>query len=439
MSKGFFIATMGCQMNKYDSDHLARELMKKGYVPVETADQADVVLINTCTVREKADQKAMSLLGRISRIKRKRPHMVLGMAGCLAQREGSGLMQRFSQLDMVVGPRELSNIGKLLDRVISQKEKVTATCLDLPPITATQPHHLQKKEITAYVSIMQGCNNFCTYCIVPYVRGREISRLPQDIVNEVRVLISRGTKEITLLGQNVNSYHSDAGAPYDFVSLLHEINALKGLLRIRFTTSHPKDLSDQLIRCFKELDHLCPHIHLPFQSGSNDVLRRMKRGYAREQYLKLVDKLRETVPGMAITSDVMVGFPGESLKDFEDTLDLIDKIQFDSLFSFKYSDREDTVAAHMNNKVHEQEKTRRLNNLQALQRNITLQKNKALEGKVLPVLVEGHSKKGNRLMGRSETNRIVNFCHNGMEFGDIVNVLIEHSSANSLQGEATHS
>lgn len=436
MSKGFFIATMGCQMNEYDSDYLARQLMKNGYMPMDTPDRADIVLINTCTVREKADQKALSLLGRLSRIKRKRPDMVLGMAGCLAQKEGSRLMRRFPQLDMVVGPRELSNIGKLLDRVIFQKEKVTATSLELAPAGAVEPHHLQGKRVTAYVSIMQGCNNFCSYCIVPYVRGREISRSLRDIVEEVKSLVALGAKEITLLGQNVNSYHSDVGGSYDFVSLLHEINSLKGLSRIRFTTSHPKDLSDRLIRCFKELDHLCAHIHLPFQSGSNDVLRRMKRGYSRELYLELIDKLRENKPGMAITSDVMVGFPGESLHDFEETLDLIDKIQFESLFSFKYSDREDTLAARMKNKIDEEEKARRLNILQTMQRNITLRKNRDLEGKVLPVLVEGHSKKGNRLMGRSETNKIVNFNWNKSKIGDIVNVMIKHGSANSLQGEA---
>lgn len=438
MEKGFYIATMGCQMNEYDSEFLGLQLMEYGYTPVDDPENADVVLINTCTVREKADQKAMSLLGRLSRIKAKKGEgMVLGVAGCLAQKQGKRLFHRFPELDLVVGPRELTEIRGILNAVLFQKRKMIATRLDLPPLNASKTtHQLQESQICAYVSVMQGCDNFCTYCIVPYVRGREISRSPQDILEEASFLVRQGVKEITLLGQNVNSYSwKDSSKSYNFASLLHMLSEVDGLLRLRFTTSHPKDLSDDLIRSFKDNQILCPHIHLPFQTGSNDILQRMKRGYTREHYMELVYKLRDMVPHLAITSDVMVGFPGESAGDFEQTLDLMEKIRFDTLFSFKYSDREGTVAAYMDGKIGEGEKSRRLNRLQTLQKEITLQKNMELEGKMVAVLVEGESKKGGQLMGRTNTNKIVNLSSNKGLIGDIINVIIKKSFVNSLLAE----
>ncbi len=430
---------MGCQMNEYDSESLAQALMEYGYQPVDNPENAKIVLINTCTVREKADQKAMSLLGRMSRIKARRPGMVLGMVGCLAQKEGKHLFHRFPQLDMVAGPRELADLRSILDAVVLQGKRMIATRLDLPPSNPAKIHQLHEKKVSAYVSIMQGCDNFCTYCIVPHVRGREISRSPREIIDEARFLVAQGVKEITLLGQNVNSYSwEDRTVSYNFVSLLQAFAEVEGLMRLRFTTSHPKDLSDDLICCFRDLDILCPHIHLPFQAGSNEILRRMKRGYSREQYMELVCRLREVVPDIAVTSDVMVGFPGESLLDFEETVDLMGKIRFDSLFSFKYSDREGTLAARMDQKIGEEEKSRRLSRLQALQRHITLQKNRALEGKEAIVLVEGCSKKGGQMMGRTDTNKIVNFYSNNNKIGDIVKVYIKRSFVNSLWGEPTH-
>jgi tRNA-2-methylthio-N6-dimethylallyladenosine synthase len=434
--KGFYIATMGCQMNEYDSDFLAHTLVSYGYQPVSSPGNADIVFINTCTVREKADQKAVSLLGRMVRLKARRPGMVLGVMGCLAQREGKRLFHRFPQLDMVVGPRELPNIHSMLDAVLCQKKKLIATHLDLPPLNRSKIHQIQERKVSAYVSIMQGCDNFCTYCIVPYVRGREISRPPHDIIEEARFLIRQGVKEITLLGQNVNSYlWDDHTGSYDFVSLLQKFKDVEGLVRLRFTTSHPKDLSEDLMFCFQDLNMLCPHIHLPFQAGSNEVLRRMKRGYSREQYIALVERLREVVPNIAITSDVMVGFPGESAKDFEETLDLMEKIGFDSLFSFKYSDREGTVAAHMGHKISEEEKSRRLDRLQSLQKDMTLRKNRFLEGKQVSILAEGQSKKGGQMTGRTDTNKIVNFSSDTNKIGTIVKVTIKSAFVHSLRGE----
>ncbi|MFO7739539.1 MAG: tRNA (N6-isopentenyl adenosine(37)-C2)-methylthiotransferase MiaB, partial [Desulfatiglandaceae bacterium] len=410
MSKHFFITTMGCQMNEYDSDFLAQTLVRSGYRPVEDPSLADVILINTCTVRAKPEQKAYSLLGRMSAMKGGKPGVVLGVIGCLAQQQGSELIRRFPKLDFVIGPRALSKINDTIHRLKTAGGKVVATDLTAEPPQFVACQGYFHGRVSAYLSIMEGCNNFCSYCIVPFVRGREISRSPNAILLEAKNLISEGVKEITLLGQNVNSYRWKHGKRYyNFVDLLRALNGLDGLLRLRFTTSHPKDLSDALIRCFRDLDRLCPHIHLPFQAGSNSVLQRMRRNYTREGFIELTDKLRRVLPDIAITSDVMVGFPGELEKDFQMTLDLVKRVQFDALFSFKYSDRSGTFAEKMLPKVNEVDKSLRLLTLQTLQRQITLRKNRALEGRVLKVLVEGPSRRGGQLSGRTGSNKIVNF------------------------------
>jgi tRNA-2-methylthio-N6-dimethylallyladenosine synthase len=281
---------------------------------------------------------------------------------------------------------------------------------------------------------MEGCNNFCSYCIVPYVRGRETSRAPEELLKEARSLTLQGVKEITLLGQNVNSY---AYEKIRFPGLLEAMNEMEGLCRIRFTTSHPKDLSPELIQCFSRLEKLCAHIHLPFQAGSNRVLKAMKRGYTAEKYMELIGELRAARPGIALTSDVMVGFPGETDEDFERTLDLIRKVEFDNLFSFKYSDREGTPAAKMEDKIPETRKLARLDRLQELQRKITLKKNKELLGRSLEVLVEGASKKGTGLTGRTSTNKVVNFICDQRYISKLINVTIKRASFNSLLGELT--
>lgn len=436
-ARSFFITTMGCQMNEYDSDFLAQSLIQSGLLPVDDPGRADLILINTCTVREKPEQKAFSLFGRMARIKREKPDLILGVVGCLAQQMGQGMIKRFPQIDFVMGPRELGHIQEILEQIYSGGTKIVATGLKAPPPQSTPCRGYFKGKVTAFVSIMEGCNNFCSYCIVPYVRGREISRPPQEILIEAGNLIAEGVKEITLLGQNVNSYRWNEGKNGDFVSLLKKLNKLEGLLRLRFTTSHPKDLSDGLIECFADLDKLCPHIHLPFQAGSNPVLKRMKRGYTREEYMERIAKLRKVKPDIAITSDVMVGFPGESKDDFEMTLDLIKRVQFDGLFSFKYSDRKGTLADKMGNKVGETEKSFRLSILQDLQKQITLKKNKNLEGKRMDVLIEGHSKRERQLKGRTESNKIVNLICDTSNIGNLVNVIIKQGFLNSLRGEVT--
>ncbi len=433
LAETFYIKTMGCQMNVYDSDYVAQRLMAIGMSPVQKAAEADLVLLNTCTVRAKPAHKAATFIGRILQIKKRRPGLVFGVLGCLAQQEGRELLNRFPMIDFVVGPRQIKDIIGILDNVFRGERGIVATDLDAQPPTAQVLNGFYRGKVSAFITIMQGCDNFCTYCIVPYVRGREISRSPEDILREATGLVDQGVKEITLLGQNVNSYRWDDG--WDFPSLLSKVSSIPGLKRIRFTTSHPKDLSPRLIRCFGELDNLCPHIHLPFQAGSNRVLKMMNRKYTREQYLELVRKLRATRPDIALSSDVMVGFPGETKEDFDMTLDLITSIEFDSLFSFKYSDRKGTLAEKFGEKVPEEEKSERLQVLQEIQRNITLKKNRALEGQAVEVLVEGSSARGDKLSGRTPTNKIVNFDGNYDLLGKLVKVLIHRGHQNSLAGE----
>ncbi len=430
MYRTFYIKTIGCQMNEYDSDYLARSLINTGCVPVDDPTNADIILINTCAVRAKPEQKAASFLGRMIAIKKKKPDTILCIAGCMAQQEGTNFFKRFPQLDLILGPRELDRFPDLISRIDVNREKIVATNLKSAPPPPIYTRNYFKGNVSGFVSIMEGCNNFCTYCVVPYVRGREISRSPEDIIAEIKDMLSNGIKDITFLGQNVISYNF---ANYDFVTLLRKVNKIEGLLRLRFTTSHPKDLSDGIIECFQDINKLCPHIHLPFQAGSNEILKRMKRGYTREQYLGLISKLRKVEPDIAITSDVMVGFPGESRDDFEMTLDLIRQVQFDNLFSFIYSDRKGTLADRMKDKVDKKEKSFRLESLQNLQKKITFNKNRGLQDKKVEVLVEGHSKKGDQMSGRTRTNKIVNFTGIACKTGDIVEVTVKECFFNSLR------
>ncbi len=428
----FFIKTMGCQMNEYDSDLISQDLITLGWERTERIEEADLVVVLTCTVRKKPEHKAYSFIGRVSALKRKKPDMIIAVAGCVAQQKKEEIIEKFPEVDLVIGARDTLKFRDIFQRFLLKKEKIVSVCLDTAFRRPSLIKGYFKGKVTAFVSVMEGCNNFCTYCIVPYVRGREISRPLDDILEEVRFLVSEGVKEVTLLGQNVNSYK---WKDIDFPELLKRVSKIEGLWRLRFTTSHPKDLSERLIRCFGEIENLCPHIHLPFQAGSNRILKLMNRRYTKEQYLELIEKLRKVRPDIAITADVMVGFPGETEKDFEETIDLIKKVEFDNLFSFKYTDRPGTVAERMEGKVDEKEKTRRLIKLQEIQKQITLKKNKQLEGKEVEVLVEGISKKGGQYTGRTPTNKVVNFTSDYNLIGNLVKVKIEEAYANSLIGK----
>jgi len=399
---------------------------------VSLLEEADLIVINTCTVRKKPEHKVYSLLGRLKRLKEKKPRLKIVVMGCLAQQEGEMLLERFPQVDMVLGPDRIDEFGEGLRRItagervciIGFKEDPSQRVL-LPPFCS----------VRAYVNIMQGCDNFCSYCVVPYVRGPEKSRPSQEILKEIRLFAKEGVKEVILLGQNVNAYGKKSVGELSFVELLRKIAEIPGIERIRFTTSHPKDLSEELILAFKEIPQLCEHIHLPFQAGSNKILKMMRRGYTREEYLQKVEQLREVVPEIAITADVIVGFPGEEEEDFEQTLDLIKRVRFDGLFSFKYSPRKGTLASRWPDNVPEPIKAKRLEKLQNLQRKITLEKNKALEGKVLEVLVDGCGEREGQLRGRSRCNRVVNFMGPLDFIGKIVWVKIKEGLPNCLRGE----
>jgi tRNA-2-methylthio-N6-dimethylallyladenosine synthase len=436
MPRTYYIATMGCQMNEYDSDYVGRLLQEALYRPADAPETADLVLINTCAVREKSEQKAFSLLGRMLSLKKRRPGMTLGMMGCVAQKQGKTLLERYPDLDLVLGTRELNRFSEILKELETDNGGgLAATELSREPAPALLKEGFFKGRVKGFITIMEGCNNFCTYCVVPYVRGREVSRAPHEIMREAQYLGKEGIKEITLLGQNVNSYSHEREEQTGFVDLLRMLNRLEGLRRIRFTTSHPKDLTPELIRAFHEIGKLCSHIHLPFQAGSNRVLKAMNRGYTREKYLDLIEQLRGIRADMAVSSDVMVGFPGETREDFDQTLDMIEKVQFDSLYSFKYSDREGTRAAGFRNKVPEPEKIERLAELQKLQKGITLKRNKAMIGKVMEVLIEGASRKNDQITGRTSNNKIVNFSYNNSAIGCLIKVKIMSACANSLRGE----
>jgi tRNA-2-methylthio-N6-dimethylallyladenosine synthase len=369
-------------------------------------------------------------------LKERKPSLVLGLVGCIAQQEGSNLIKRFPGLDFVLGTREIGRISDILtDLEIDGRKNVATDMGHRTPPPVNRPGFFKGK-VKSYISIMEGCNNYCSYCIVPYVRGEEISRSSEEIIIEAEHLVSEGVKEVTLLGQNVNSYGSPNNETYRFPSLLSEITQVHGLQRVRFTTSHPKDLSEGLIQCFGQLKKLCPHIHLPVQAGSDRILKLMNRKYTREKYLNRIQSLRKVRPDIAITTDIIVGFPDERDEDFNMTLDLLKKIEFDSSFSFKYSDRRGTSAEKMEHKVDEKTKSERLYTLQKLQKSITLKKNRGLIGREMDILVEGTSKKGDQLTGRTGTNKIVNINCDFNLIGKIIKVKITGASMNSLRGKS---
>ncbi|NWG03763.1 MAG: tRNA (N6-isopentenyl adenosine(37)-C2)-methylthiotransferase MiaB [Syntrophaceae bacterium] len=436
MQKHVYIETYGCQMNEHDTERILHLLEGAHYLETKNAKEADLILINTCSVREKPEHKVYSALGRYRWLKEKRGALI-GVAGCVAQQEGPKLLDRIPYLDLVIGTHAIPKIPQLLKQIEEKGGRVCETRFDqngqyLKAVLPKKPF----RQVKSFVTIMQGCDHFCSFCIVPYVRGREKSRSSKEIFEEVQQLAERGIKEICLLGQNVNSYRKGSGEEIHFPELLERIHPIEGIERIRFTTSHPKDLSEELIQSFSKLEKLCEHIHLPFQSGSNKVLKAMHRGYTKESYLEKIDHLKKTCPSISITADVMVGFPGEGEEDFRETLDLMEKVQFDDLFSFKYSPRKGTQAAQFKDQVEEKVKQERLSLLQETQKEITLRKNRKLEGQVEEVLVEGRSKQHHQeVMGRTRSNKIVNFEGDLRLIGKLVHVRIIQGYAHSLRGE----
>ena len=443
-----YIHTIGCQMNVYDSEKLAAILNDYGYEKTDDLDKADIVVCNTCSIRHKAEEKAFSFLGRFARIKKQKPHLITVMAGCVAQQEGKKAFKRVPHLNIVLGTQAFSRFGQLIETVQSGKERVVDIAGSqkiyeaLPDTSAA--FGCDENKISRFVTIMQGCENFCTYCVVPYVRGKERSRKPESIVEEINCLAESGVKEITLLGQNVNSYGQKEGG-ISFPQLLSKINDINGIHRIRFATSHPKDLSMDLIYAIRDLEKVCNHLHLPVQSGSNKVLKKMNRGYTREKYINRISDLKKHCPQIALSTDIIVGFPSESKDDFNDTMNLLHEIEFDSIFAFAYSDRSSAPAAKFSDQIDERQKRDRLNALLQLQERVTQKKNNELIGSIIKVLVEGksikkrdgfeqNSKNMKQMAGRSESNKIVHFPSEHDTIGDMIKIKIEDAYPHSLWG-----
>lgn len=450
--KVFFIKTFGCQMNERDSEIMAQSLSSRGYVEGMDMYGADLIILNTCSIRAKAEQKVMSMLGYLRKVKLDRPETKICVAGCVAQQEGGQIIKKMPHVDLVVGTQNIYDIGALLEIETHGKGKVVTNLNDnyaiprflpevfLPGNTGIlSPSRQQVGSYSKFVTIMQGCNNYCTYCVVPYTRGREVSRKVKDIIDEVKILVDSGVKEIILLGQNVNSYGktnqvTTAKEDYSFADLLKEVAAINGLTRLRFTTSNPKDLTNELMQCFQDTDNLCPQFHLPVQAGSDEILKKMNRKYTIAQYKEKVDKLRQYCPHIALTTDVIIGFPGETDRDFDATMELLEIVRFHGSFSFKYSDRPGTRASEFAEKVDEEVKSARLARFQGRQDEISLQRNKEYIGQIKRVMIE--DVRGEGAKGRTETNHIVHFEESlSCAPGDIVHARILFAGQHSLKGK----
>jgi tRNA-2-methylthio-N6-dimethylallyladenosine synthase len=445
----FFIKTYGCQMNERDSEQVAHSLIERGYQRTETEADADVVLLNTCSVRDMADQKALGKMGMLGRIAKERPHVVFGFLGCMAQARGAALLKNLPHVDLVVGTQKFHRVADYIDSV-SQRKRHRAmddprfSIVDIDEETGSQStireQQLAAKQVTAFVSIMQGCNMHCTFCIVPQTRGSERSRTIDEIVAEVRALVSRGVKEVTLLGQIVNLYGRHEFPKIDnkspFVQLLEAVHEVDGLERLRFTSPHPIGFRQDLIDACRRLPKLVDHLHLPLQSGSNRILKAMHRTYTAEKYVDLVRRVREARPGIAITSDIIVGFPGETDNDYQQTRKLVEQIQFDNAFVFRYSPRQGTPAAEMPDQVDKRIKEARNHDLLAVVNDCARQINERLIGQTVEILCEGPSKTNlSRLMGRTRANKIVLFEGNDDLVGAFVDVQIERATGFSLYGQ----
>ncbi len=439
MQKKLFIETYGCQMNVADSEVVAAVLREKDYTLAATAEEADAILINTCSVRDNAEQRIWGRLDLFKSYKRKRKNLVVGVIGCMAERLGDQFLQH-AAVDLVAGPDAYRDLPFLFDKVEGGQKAVNVELSEVETYDKITPVRIGDESISGFVSITRGCNNFCTYCIVPYTRGRERSRDPLDIVAEVRDLSEKGYKEVTLLGQNVNSYKwhpENERKPARFYDLLELTAQVDPALRVRFTTSHPKDMSDKILRKMAEYPNICRHIHLPLQSGSSRILKLMNRKYDREWYMDRIRAIREIVPGCGLTTDVFTGFCTETEEDHQQTLELMEWARFDMAFMFKYSERPGTYAhKHLPDDVPEEVKTRRLNEIITLQNRLSLKSNRADIGKTFEVLAEGLSKKSDQMLfGRSSQNKVVVFPKADFKKGDYVQVTVRNCTQTTLIGE----
>ena len=431
----YHIETYGCQMNVRDSEIMAGLMERQGFREQSRAEQADIIIFNTCSVRHSAENKVYGKLGEYIKLKRQKPELIVAFGGCMAQLPEVVAKVKRLGVDVVFGTHNLHELPHLINEYRQHHRKVVRVWPGHSGVIEDLPSH-RKEGVSAFVNIMYGCNNFCSYCIVPYTRGRERSRHPRDIIREAEQLAGEGFKEVTFLGQNVNSYGQGLSDSYSFADLLRWADQIEGLARIRFTTSHPKDMSEQLLDAIAGGNKICQHIHVPLQAGSDRILKAMNRGYTREHYLQLTRQMRERIPGVAITSDLIVGFPGETEEDFEATLDMVRQVRFDAAFTFLYSVRSGTRAATMPGQVDPAIKKDRLLRLNELQYGIALELNHSLEGTVEEVLVEGPSKTNpDNLTGRTRSNRIVIFEGSEQLIGSLVQVRITTGKTFSLFGQ----
>lgn len=435
LTKRYF-ATMvfGCQMNTSDSERLSGQARRLGYTYTDQLSEADLILVSTCCVRESAEQKIYGKLGELKRLKQVNPQLIIVVTGCMVQKNREALLKHAAHIDILLGTHNLHQLGTLLEDIRTVRKPIVAVWeqagKDMPEVPI-----LRRAGVSAWVPIMYGCNNFCTYCIVPYVRGRERSRSTEDIVKEIRELIAEGFKEVTLLGQNVNSYGKDLIPPVEFGELLASVDLMPGIERIRYMTSHPRDVSDQMIETIHSSKHICKHFHLPIQSGSDEILQRMNRGYTTDIYMELITRIRRVIPDASFTTDIIVGFPGETEEHFAQTIELVEKAGFDAAYTFLFSQRSGTPAAEMEAQIPQQVKKDRLARLTEVQNKISLAINKQLVGTIVSVLVEGTSKtKSDIMMGRTGTNKIVLWPGTLEDVGKIVQIKIDTAQTWLLKG-----
>ena len=435
-----YMKTYGCQMNERDSEAMVALLQEKGHQVVTDENEADVLLFNTCSVREQAELKAIGKVGILKKLKRKKPDIFIGMLGCMAQRRGDELLKQIPHLDFVLGTDQLGRLPAIIEQESKKREKLAYTDTNTDLVEGVR-HHLKGNKISDFIAVMRGCDMFCAYCIVPYVRGREKSRLIDDIVSEAIELAGRGVKEITLLGQNVSSFGlsqktTERPTTSPFADLLHKLNEIDGIERIRFFSPHPYFFNDHLIDAISSLPKVCNNIHLPIQSGSDGILKRMNRRYDYAMYIEIVEKLRAKDPDITFSTDVIVAFPGETEEDFLDTRNLMNKVEFDNAYIFKYSPREGTPAAKYEDQIPQTVKEERNQILLSDLSEVTKKHNKALVGRVLEILVEGPSKRNSETWtGRTTTNKVTIFDpHDDIKPGDLINVKIDRSTSMTLFG-----
>ena len=434
----YIIQTFGCQMNEHDSEKLCAMLDSMGYEQGMMVDECDLIIYNTCAVRENAELKVFGNLGHLKLAKRKNPDLKIAVCGCMMQQPHvvKEIKSKYKHVDLVFGTHNLYKFPELLTKSI-ESENILVDVWDVDGEVVEGLKSNRKFELKAFVNIMYGCNNFCTYCIVPYTRGRERSRTPEDILNEIKELVANGTKEVTLLGQNVDSYGKTLDNPMTFAELLREVNNVEGIERIRFMTSHPKDISDEVIYAIRDCDKVCEFLHLPVQCGSSSLLKVMNRHYTKEQYLEIIEKAKKEVPDIAFSTDLMIGFPGETEEDLLDTIDVVEKVRYDSAFTFIYSKRKGTPAAEMENQIPEDVKHERFNRVLSKVNEIVGEINQSYIGRTVEVLVEGKSKTDdNRFMGRTRQNKLVNFDAKSKDLiGKLINVEITSATGFSLIGK----